>query len=165
MCSSDLYKKISFKHEESQSFLNQKFYQNNGRQFGDLDQVYDYDGGEYNIQVPFENILHTKFTATDLQVAYSLDNNYAPYIPKPVLLYMNEQKTVSFYFNDGSATSQLTTYMPFGQDLVYNGANYSLNFGWDNSSFNLIPINNNIFNVYYFNYLANLYYDKNRIVY
>jgi hypothetical protein len=160
-----LYKKIGFKHEESESFLNKQFYQNNGRQYGDLDQVYEYDGGEYLVQLPFENLLHTKFTGTDLQVGYSLDQNYNTYIPKPTLLYMNEQKTVSFYLNNGSTTDHITTYMPFGQDLVYNGADYTLNFGWDNSSFNLLPVNRNIFNTYYFNYLANLYSDKNRIVY
>ena len=160
-----LYKKISFKHEESESFLNKQFYQNNGRQYGDLDQVYDYDGGEYAVQLPFENLLHQKFTGTDLQVGYSLDQNYNTYIPKPTLLYMNEQKTVSFYLNNGTTTDHITTYMPFGQDLVYNSADYTLNFGWDNSSFSLLPVNRNIFNTYYFNYLANLYSDKNRIVY
>jgi hypothetical protein len=160
-----LYKKISFKHEESESFINKQFYQNNGRQYGDLDQVYDYDGGEYLVQLPFENLLHQKFTGTDLQVGYSLDQNYNTYIPKPTLLYMNEQKTVSFYLNNGTTTDHITTYMPFGQDLVYNGADYTLNFGWDNSSFSLLPVNRNVFNTYYFNYLANLYSDKNRIVY
>jgi hypothetical protein len=78
---------------------------------------------------------------------------------------MNEQKTVSFYLNNGTTTDHITTYMPFGQDLVYNSADYTLNFGWDNSSFSLLPVNRNIFNTYYFNYLANLYSDKNRIVY
>ena len=160
-----LYKKITFKHQVSESFLNKEFYDNNGRQYGDLDQVYEYDGAEYTIEVPFENLLHTKFTGTDLQVGYSLDDNFNTYIPKPILLYMNEQKTVSFYFNNGSTTDEITSYMPFGQDLVYNSADYTLNFGWDNSSFNLLPVNNNIFNTYYFNYLANLYYDKNRLVY
>jgi hypothetical protein len=55
--------------------------------------------------------------------------------------------------------------MPFGQDLIYNGLNYSLNFGWDNSSFYLTPIQNNIFMTYYYNYLANLYSKKQRITY
>ncbi|MGA1048245.1 MAG: hypothetical protein ACO3UU_09555, partial [Minisyncoccia bacterium] len=63
-------------------------------------------------------MLHTKFTGTDLQVGYSLDQNYNTYIPKPTLLYMNEQKTVSFYLNNVTTTDHITTYMPFGQDLV-----------------------------------------------
>lgn len=160
-----LYKNVSFEHEVSQSFTNVTFYDNFKRQYGDLSQSYEYDGGDYVIKVPFENLLHTKFTNTNLQVAYSLDKDFAPYIPKPILLYMNEQKSCSFYFNDGSTTTEITTYMPFGQDLIYNGGNYSLNFGWDNSTMLNQPVNNNIYYVYYNGYLGNLYAPKNRLYY
>lgn len=160
-----LYKKIDFKHQQGTTILSREFGDSNFREYGDLQQIYDYDGTEYTIELPFENILHTKFTSTDLQVGYSLDKNLQPIIPKPVLLYMNDQKSCSFYFNDGSTTNHITSYMPFGQDLVYNGANYTLNFGWDNSSFHLTPIQNNVFMVYYYNYLANLYSKKQRLTY
>jgi len=160
-----LFKKIDFKHQPGTTILSREFGDSNFREYGDLQQVYDYDGSEYTIDLPFENLLHTKFTSTDLQVGYSLDKNLQPIIPKPVLLYMNDQKSCSFYFNDGSTTSQVTNYMPFGQDLVFNGANYSLNFGWDNSSYHLTPIQNNVFMVYYYNYLTNLYSKKQRLTY
>lgn len=160
-----LYKRIDFKHQPGTTILSREFGDSNFREYGDLQQVYDYDGSEYTIELPFENILHTKFTSTDLQVGYSVDKNLQPVIPKPVLLYMNEQKSCSFYFNNGSTTDQITTYMPFGQDLVYNSVNYTLNFGWDNSSFHLEPIQNNIFMVYYYNYLSNLYSKKQRLLY
>ena len=160
-----LFKKIDFKHQKGETILSRQFGDANFREYGDLQQVYDYDGTDYTIELPFENILHTKFTNTNLQVGYSLDKNFDPIIPKPVLLYMNDQKSCSFYFNDGSSTNHITTYMPFGQDLVFNGANYTLNFGWDNSSYHLTPIQNNIFIVYYYNYLSNLYSKKQRLTY
>lgn len=160
-----LYKNVKFEHEVSESFTNVDFFDNFKRQYGDLIQTYQYDGGDYVIKVPFENLLHTKFTNTDLQVGYSLDKDFKPYIPKPILLYMNDQKACSFYFNDGSTTNHITSYMPFGQDLVYNGSYYSLNFGWDNSTMLNVPVNNNVFNIYYYNYLANLYSKKNRLYY
>ena len=159
-----LYKKIGFKHLKSATILNTQFAANNNREYGDLEQVYNYDGGEYVIQLPFENLCHQKFTGTDLQVGYSLDKTLAPIIPRPILLYMNEQKTVSFYFNDGTSTTEITNYMPFGQDLIYNSSRYTLNFGQDNSTFFLEPIERNIFKVYYYNYLANLYSKKQRLV-
>ena len=159
-----LYKKIGFKHLKSATVLNTQFAANNNREYGDLEQVYNYDGGEYVIQLPFENLCHQKFTGTDLQVGYSLDKTLAPIIPQPILLYMNEQKTVSFYFNDGTSTTEITNYMPFGQDLIYNSSRYTLNFGQDNSTFFLEPIERNIFKVYYYNYLANLYSKKQRLV-
>jgi hypothetical protein len=160
-----LYKKISFKHQKSETFLNREFGDSNFREYGDLDQVYDYDGTEYTIDLPFENLLHTKFTNTNLQVGYSLNKTFDPVVPAPVLLYMNEQKTVSFYLNDGTSTNHITAYMPFGQDVIYNSSNYSLNFGWDNSSYFLEPIQNNVFITYYYNYLANLYNKKQRLTY
>jgi hypothetical protein len=159
-----LYKKIGFKHLKSATILNTQFAANNNREYGDLEQVYNYDGGQYIIQLPFENLCHQKFTGTDLQVGYSLDKTLAPIIPRPILLYMNEQKTVSFYFNDGTSTTEITNYMPFGQDLIYNSSRYTLNFGQDNSTFFLEPIERNIFKVYYYNYLANLYSKKQRLV-
>ena len=160
-----LFKKIMFKHQKSENVLNREFAELFGREYGDLEQFYEYDGTDYTIELPFENFHHNKFTGTDLQVAYALDKTFAPIIPQPVLLYMNEQKTVSFYFNNGSTTNNITNYMPFGQDLVYNSANYSLNFGWDSSTMLLEPVQRNIFITYYYNYLANLYSDKQRLVY
>jgi hypothetical protein len=160
-----LYKKISFKYQQSESFLNRQFTDLFGREYGDLEQVFDYDGSEYLVESPFENLLHTKFTSTDLQVGYYLDRNYQAYIPKPVLLYMGEQRTVSFYFNNGTTTDHITSYMPFGQDTVANGIDYSLNFGNEVSSLKDIVINKNLFATYYQNYIFNLYVKKNRLVY
>ena len=160
-----LYKKIDFKRQKSETVLNRNFGDSNFREFGDLQQVFEYDGSEYTVELPFENILHQKFTNTNLQVGYSLDKNFQPIIPKATLLYMNDQKSCSFYFNNGTSTNHITQYMPFGQDLEYNGDRYTLNFGWDNSSYYLEPIQNNIYMTYYNNYLANLYSRKQRITY
>lgn len=160
-----LYKKIDFKRQKSETVLNRNFGDSNFREFGDLQQVFEYDGTEYTVELPFENILHQKFTNTNLQVGYSLDKNFQPIIPKATLLYMNDQKSCSFYFNNGTSTNHITQYMPFGQDLEYNGNRYTLNFGWDNSSYYLEPIQNNIYMTYYNNYLSNLYSRKQRITY
>ena len=160
-----LYKKIDFKRQKSETVLNRRFGDSNFREFGDLQQVFEYDGSEYTVELPFENIMHDKFTNTNLQVGYSLDKNFQPIIPKATLLYMNDQKSCSFYFNNGTSTDHITQYMPFGQDLEYNGDRYTLNFGWDNSSYYLEPIQNNIYMTYYNNYLANLYSRKQRITY
>jgi hypothetical protein len=160
-----LYKKILFKHQQSDTIGNYGFRGNFPREYGDLEQQWNYDGGEYTIELPFETMFHNKFTSTDLQVGYSLDKDRNPIIPKPLLLYMNDRQTSSFYFNNGSSTVHITDYMPFGQDLIYNGNKYSLNFGWDTSTFYLEPLNLNIYHIYYNNYLSNLYNPKQRLTY
>ena len=161
-----LYKKISFLREESQSFMNVRYKGLNDHEYGSLDYAYDYDGEEYTIKLPFENLLHQKFTGTDLQVAYCLtDSDYKPYVPKPILLYKYKNTEADFYFNDGTGATLQTQYNPFGQDLFYNNANYSLNFGNEISSLLLVNIPNGAYQTYYASYLLNLYNRKNRLVY
>lgn len=161
-----LYKTISFSHEQSQSFLNRKFFDLFGREYGSLQYQYDYDGEDYNINVPFENLLFQKFTGTDLQVGYTLtkEPDYKPYIPKPILLYLYSSKSVSFKFFNGTTNSTISNYLPLGQDIVYNTQDYTLNFGNDISSLLNVNNPNGLFNTYYFNYLSNLYQVKNRFV-
>jgi len=163
-----LYKKISFEHEKSESFMNRVFADNFAREYGSLDYVFPYDGDELTIKLPFENILFQQFETTNIQVGYALTKfpDYKPYIPKPTILYLYDQVTCSpfkFHLGDGHVTK--TTYLPFGQDLKNNGINYSLNFGNDISSLLNTTVPNSNFMVYYFTYLNNLFQQKNRITY
>jgi hypothetical protein len=158
-----VYKEIAFTHEVSQSVTNVEFYDTFGRQYGDLQQAYNYESSEYQVKVPFENLLFNKFTGTNLQVGYYLDKTLAPYIPKPSLMYIEEAKTCSFKFDNGSTVPTLTTYRPFGQDLTYNNFKWSLNFGADISTLYNVVNPNSIYSVYYSGYLNNLYARKNRM--
>jgi hypothetical protein len=159
-----LYKKITMKYQTSESFLNKQFSQLFMREYGDTTYQYSYDGDEFTLDVPFENLLHTKFTGTNLQVGYSLNNEFAPYVPKPILLYQYDNKAVDFHFNNGSVTSNITNYTPFGQDLYSNLTNYTLNFAPDISTMLNVPVQQTLFGTYYFSYLYNLYNLKQRLV-
>lgn len=160
-----LYKRISFKYQKSESFINTGFADTYGREYGDLEQTYDYDGAEYVIESPFENVRPFKFENTDLQVSYLINRNYGKYIPKPMLLYMAEQTPCNFKLNNASSVVTISNYMPFGQDTFANGQYFSLNFGPEVSSLRDIVINNHLYNTYYSNYINNLYVKKNRLVY
>lgn len=163
-----LYKKISFEHEKSESFMNRVFADNFAREYGSLDYVFPYDGDELTIKLPFENMLFQQFETTNIQVGYALTKfpDYKPYIPKPTILYLYDQVTCSpFKFHLGGGDVTKTTYLPFGQDLKNNGINYSLNFGNDISSLLNTTVPNSNFMVYYFTYLNNLFQQKNRITY
>jgi hypothetical protein len=160
-----LYKNITFKYQDSESFLNKNFSQTFSRKYGDTTYQYNYDGGDFVVELPFENLLQQKFTGTQLQVGYSLNGEFAPYIPKPVLLYQYTNKTCSFKFhNDGGGHSNVTSYTPFGQDLMYNNTDYTLNFAPETSTLLNYPIQNTLFANYYFSYLYNLYNLKQRLV-
>lgn len=161
-----LYKKIQFKFADSECFLNKNFSQTYNRNYGDTTYQYNYDGGEFTIEVPFENLLQTKYNGTqELQLGYSLNGEFSPYIPKPVLLYQYDNQVSEFKFvNDGGGHSTITTYTPFGQDLEFNNSDITLNFAPETSTLLEYPIQNTQFSQYYFSYLYNLYNLKQRLV-
>lgn len=162
-----LYNNVGFEYEKSNSFMNAQFYDLFGREYGNLNNNFGYDGGDYIIKLPFETLLHNKFTSTDIQVAYCLGTQpeYKNYAPKPVSLYRNTKVTLTdtLKFDNGTIVT-LATYVPFGQDTEDSGTNYSLNFGSEISSYTLDIENNSLYRTYYENYLLNLYNRKTRMV-
>lgn len=162
-----LYKKISFKYQESESVLNKYFSQTFNRNYGDSTYQYNYDGGEFTVELPFENILQTEYNSSgsQIQLGYSLNSELSPYLPKPVLLYQYDNQTTNFKFeNDGGGHTTITSYTPLAQDLRYNNTDLTLNFSADTSSLLNIPIQNTLFAQYYFSYLFNLYNLKQRLI-
>jgi len=161
-----LYKKIQFKFADSECFLNKNFSQTYNRNYGDTTYQYNYDGGEFTIEVPFENLLQTKYNGTqDLQIGYSLNGEFSPYVPKPVLFYQYDNQTTDIKFvNDGGGHSTIIDYTPFGQDLSFNSSDITLNFAPETSTLLNTPVQNTQFSQYYFSYLYNLYNLKQRLV-
>ncbi len=160
-----LFNTINFKYQQSESVTNRQFAALFFREYGDLTNAFDYDGGEFNLEVIFENLLFSKFENTNLQVGYNLTEELTPYVPKPILLYQRENENVDFYFtDDDTITDQITTYVPFGQDTNIINEEYSLNFKTEISSFLLTNVEQSLYNVYYKAYLENLYNPKNRQV-
>jgi hypothetical protein len=164
-----LYKSIKFSHQKSESFMNRQFAEFFGREYGSLDYQYPYDGAEYNIQLPFEQLLFNKFSGTNIQVGYCLTKgpDFKPYVPKPIILYKDIiQNTFSdFYFYDGINYISESQYVTFGQDLFISPNYYTLNFGADISTMLLEPIDRSLFQEYYYDYLISLFSNKNRLVY
>jgi len=85
-----LYKTIKFEHEQSQSFMNREFFDLFGKEYGDLYNTYNYDGADYQIKVPFENLLHTEFDGTMTQVGFCI-------------VYLNKSKTSKPNFSTNSS--------------------------------------------------------------
>ena len=158
------YKKINFEYQKSESLLNRAYYDNNSKEYGNLNYQFNNDGADYTIQLPFENLAFNKFTGTNLQVGYSINKDYNKYIPKPIILYQYENAACSFKFNNGTTTNTVENYNVFGQDVKYQNNQHTLNWGIEYSSYNLQTINNTLFKDYYFDYLNNLYSIKSRMV-
>lgn len=165
-----LYNEINFKWQDSKSFMNEAYKDENEKQYGSLSELFPlYDGGKYEIKLPFETLLFNNFDTTNgnLQVAYALTKapDYKPYIPKPVKLYLQDNLTpVYFLFDNGSTTNTISNYLPFGQEVRFNNADYTMNFGSEFSTLDFTPKELSLYNVYYKPYLVNLFRSKTRIV-
>jgi hypothetical protein len=162
-----LYKQIDFRYQQSETILNRKFFGFNQMEYGNLRNVFQNDGSDFKIELPFENLLQQKFTDINIQVGYSVDINGQPITPKPMLLYMNDGQNISAnpieFFAGELGFVTLNAYMPFGQDLQYNQNLFSLNWGAEISSFYLNVISNSLFATYWSNYLAGLYDLRQRL--
>jgi hypothetical protein len=162
-----LYKQIDFRYQQSETILNRKFFGFNQAEYGNLRNVFQNDGSDFKIELPFENLLFNKFTDINIQVGYSVDINGQPITPKPMLLYMNDGQNISAnpieFFAGELGFITLNAYMPFGQDLQYNQNLFSLNWGAEISSFYLNVISNSLFATYWSNYLAGLYDLRQRL--
>ncbi len=159
------FKHVNFEYEKGQSFLNENFMSRSKVPYGDLYYELDNDGTDYSIKLPFETLLHSKFTGTNLQLGYALKPSFIPYIPKPIILYdYGTTQTVSaFKFNDGSSTANVTTANIFGQDTLISSEIYTLNFGAEQSTYTNNVENQSLFINYYEAYLTNIFSQKSRI--
>jgi hypothetical protein len=166
-----LYKKISFKYQDSESFVNQNYFKTYSQKYGNLEYKFNYDGDEYTIETPFENLLFTRAVdngGSEAILGYCLNTSYNSYIPKPCLFYLYGESDVldhNIKFKNTTGHLNISTYALFGQDLTYNNTKYSLNFGVENSIIHLEAIQNGLYATYYFPYLNNLFNLKNRLVY
>jgi hypothetical protein len=168
-----LYKSIEFKYQDSECFMNKYFLESpfnaDSHGYGNVKIGWNYDGGEYKIESPFENLLHTNF-GNNLQVGYSLNKELTSYIPKPCLLYMNQLTTITGTpLHWDGASPHINEYVPFGQDTnILNSLGgffpVTLNFGTEISSFYNVVNDSSLYSVYYASYLINLYNKKNRLV-
>jgi hypothetical protein len=166
-----LYKKIAFKYQQSESFVNKNYFKANSQQYGDVEYQYSYDGDEYIIESPFENLLFSRSIHSSGQYAifgYTLNESLNAYTPKPILLYLygesNDLSSHPIKFFTGSTHLNIDSFALFGQDLTYQNTKYSLNFGADNSIIHLETIQDGLFAEYYSAYLFSLFNLKNRLV-
>jgi hypothetical protein len=167
-----IYKKISFNYEQSESFINRNYFSISNSEYGNTDNTYSYDGGEFMVQSPFENLQFARAEDNHSPVHYAilgyhLNKDYQAYIPKPTLLYLygtsgTLDHNIKFY--NGTTHVNISSYALFGQDLTVGGIKYSLNWGADNSVIHAETIQDGLFATYYFNYLSNLYNLKQRLV-
>jgi hypothetical protein len=174
-----LFKSINFTYEESNNILNEAYRGLFQQNYGDL--IYNSDriteNSTYDIKLPFENVLFEVPTQGKLfQTATLIDKNRAPYIPKPMLIYMNQRVsgltgTDQIYVtNSTGAATQINAYNRFSNeyDNLPTDPNHSqlmtMNFGNEQSSWLNEFAPQGLYYRHYKNFIDNLYNIKTRLV-
>jgi len=166
----NIYKKLSFKYEKSESFTNRRYYDNNimDREYADTYIELSNEGTDLTIQLPFENLLMINLNSDYFDVGYCLTKapDYKPYIPKPILFYYDGYRPGAVLnLSDGSTATEYYDFNIFNNHVTIGGVKYSLT--WHPELDTQAPnsaLENNLYSMYYNSYLQNLFNPKCKLV-
>jgi hypothetical protein len=169
----NLFRQISFKYEKSDNVLNTNFRNTFNRDYGDL--TYDNPNSayttNYEVKLPFENIMWERYTGYDFITATCWNINLQPYVPKPILMYYNGIQELSdgnIYYTDGTTPSLYLDYPRFTNELGAGGSDLSylqtLNWGEEISTWFLGSAPSGLFQRYYQNSIFNIYNQRTRVI-
>lgn len=174
-----LYKSINFKYEESKNVLNEAYKSLYQQNYGDL--IYNSDriteNSTYDIKLPFENVLFELVKQGKLfQTATLIDKDLKPYVPKPMLIYLNGLVTPLtgsdriYVTNIVGAATQISNYQRFSNEYdsmptdVTHSQLMTMNFGNEQSSWYNELAPQGLYFRHYKNFIDNLYNIKTRLV-
>jgi uncharacterized protein (TIGR02145 family) len=177
------YNKINFEYNKSEAKVNVTFVNKNSIEYGDLRTPLDFDGPEYSVKLPFEDLgfsnLKDPFATGDpsldkLQVGYAFKPDGQKYVTKPVILYSYLKNNITalpsstFYFRGTSTTYGVTGYKAFGQEARISPYGvpdiYGLNFPTQKSTLTGDIVEKGLYNQYYKDYLNNTFRKDARVL-
>lgn len=172
----ELHRRISFKYQESGSYLEEDYRNaNGGVGYGDLRADFIFDGSELSNETTFELMKYQKLDdlsngETTFLVGKSIDKEGKPYIGAPVIFYAKDTLNISSYpigFLD--ETGRTTT--PSNQ--VYLCANINsrvassvtqmLTYGLEVDPFHEQSFSETLYNQFWEDYITDLYSSQRRI--
>jgi hypothetical protein len=168
----NLFRQISFKYEKSDNVLNTNYRNRENKDYGDL--IFDNPNSayttNYEVKLPFENIMWERTTDTNFLTATCWNINLQPYVPKPVLLYYNGSQFLGdpIYYTDGTSFDTNTEYPRFSNEINLGGSDLSylqtLNWGDEVSTWHLSSAPTGLFQKYYANSIFNIYNQRTRVI-
>jgi hypothetical protein len=172
----ELYKRISFKYQEADSYPMRAYRETNGgRGYGDLNADFTFDGGELITESTFEIMKYQKLDdpsngTTNFIVGKSIDKEGKPYIGSPVIFYSSGTLDITSYpigFVD--ETERTTT----ATNQVYLCANVNnttaedvtqmLTFGQEVDPLHEQSYTQTLYNQYWEDYVTDLYSISRRL--
>jgi hypothetical protein len=177
----EIYRRIQFKYQEAGAILGATYLLENGVGYGDLRADFDFDGEEFIVELPFEQLLFERLTdletglLTDsVLVGEAITRELEPYVGAPMLFYatgefevgIGDEHAIGFIDEANTDTPLLNIWYCNASSRfdVNNETTYSTNFGGDIDPYFLQSVTNSLYQTYWFNYTTDLYNKKRRMV-
>lgn len=165
-----IHKSIAFKYKEPKTILQAAYNDTNGDYYGDLEVETIYEGTDFIIELPFENMLLSRITSdagvlSDILVGNAIDSELNSVKTAPINFYRAGEITPNInlgFVEDDGTLIQLTGYQVVSNDnaLADEDVEYSLNWGSEISPYTLNQINVSLFTSGWDDYISALY-DEN----
>jgi len=178
----EIYRRIQFKYQEAGAILGEEYRLQNGVGYGDLRADFDFDGEEFVVELPFEQLMWERLTNQEtgnltekILVAKCFDRNIESYVGAPMLFYATSEfvldgdggrETIGFIDESLNNTELLSIWYcnTSSQFSVNDETTFSTNFGGDIDAYFLQAVSNGLYQTYWFNYTTDLYNQKRRMV-
>lgn len=176
----EIYRRIQFKYQEAGAILGATYLLQNGVGYGDLRADFEFDGEEFVVELPFEQLMwerpqdeENNTQCEKILIGKSIDRNLESYVGAPMLFYATE----SFELNGAEGTlgfiDESLTVTQLSQAWYCNTSSkfsvndettFSTNFGGDIDAYFLQAVSNGLYQVYWYDYTTDLYSEQRRLV-
>lgn len=178
----EIYRRIQFKYQEAGAILGATYLLQNGVGYGDLRADFEFDGEEFIVELPFEQLMWERlqnveddYQTAKILVGKSIDRNLEPYVGAPMLFYATAeftldgdggQETIGFIDESNTDTelTQIWYCNTSSQFSVNDETTFSTNFGGDIDAYFLQAVSNGLYQVYWYDYTVDLYNTQRRLV-
>ena len=178
----EIYRRIQFKYQEAGAILGEEYRLQNGVGYGDLRADFEFDGEEFEVELPFEQLMWERlqnvefdYQTEKILVGKSIDRNLEPYVGAPMLFYATAefaldgdsgQETIGFIDESNTDTelTQIWYCNTSSQFSVNDETTFSTNFGGDIDAYFLQAVSNGLYQVYWYDYTTDLYSEQRRLV-
>ena len=178
-----LYKQIEFQYNETGAITGEEYRLTNDVGYGDLRSEFVFDTDEeLTVQPQFDQMLFTRLTDQDggaltkLLAGYAVTRELETYLGQPFIFYVNSTivtAPTSVAFVDPTQTiipghkavpPGLIVYANSSNQSFNAASTYSTNYGADIDPYLLQSVNNSLYNVYWQDYVTDLYDPSRRLV-
>ena len=169
-----LYRRISYKYNETEAILGEEFRLQNDIGYGDLRADFTFDGEEFNVEVGFDHMLFERLSdqndgsLTTIGVGKSITREIEPYIGSPLIFYVAGQirgtQQFSYINMSDSEVSKTDFHLVSNVNSdVASSVTKTLNFGTEVDPYHLQGFATGLYNTYWKDYITDLYDASRRV--